>query len=95
MSVCGRCGSIRTQSVEPTVLERILAALRREKVIVCGRCGWRGRVAVRTADDGSRRHHRRRRRSTPDAVDTPASSPEIDFAALDQALARDEGNESA
>jgi hypothetical protein len=43
MSVCRRCGSLRTRVVAGSLFDRALRVLFRRHVVVCGRCGFRGR----------------------------------------------------
>jgi hypothetical protein len=45
--MCGQCGSIRTRIVAPERLEWLAVILLRQQVVVCGRCGWRGRKSKR------------------------------------------------
>lgn len=42
-AVCPQCGSLRTRAVRGNPLQQLVAVLRRQAVIVCGRCGWKGR----------------------------------------------------
>ena len=41
--LCPRCGSAQTRLIKGGALDRALALMRGQQVIVCGRCGWRGR----------------------------------------------------
>ena len=58
MAVCRKCGSTRTQVIGGAPLERVLALLLGQRIVFCGRCGWRGRV--RTLSDAPRSGQRRR-----------------------------------
>ena len=42
-AVCPQCGSLRTRTVRGNPLQQIVAVVRRQTVIACGRCGWKGR----------------------------------------------------
>jgi hypothetical protein len=88
MSVCRRCGSIKTQRIQGSTLERILAHLLRQQVLFCGRCGWRGRVKPMDSGDRGhdRRRHRRRGRHQPATPDLTEPVDPIDLDALDKAL---------
>jgi len=76
-SVCPECGSLRTRQISGNPLQRVLAALRRQDVIVCGRCGWRGRQ-FRLSAKGSMRQGR-------EAADSRRADT-LDYQALDRAM---------
>ena len=88
-STCAQCGSIRTREVRPAGLERLLALLLRQRVISCGRCGWRGRIKGSADTGGKKSHTRRRRRSARvEEFAAPSDAPELNLAELDRALER-------
>jgi hypothetical protein len=60
------------------VVQHVVALFRRQDVVICDRCGWRGRVS--RVRNGHGRPHQQRRTAT-----SPAAAP-IDLAALDQAF---------
>lgn len=78
MAVCRKCGSTRTQIIGGAPFERVLALLLRQRVVFCGRCGWRGRV--RTLSDAPHSGHRRRRHQPAEtgAVREPVSTVDLD-----------------
>lgn len=75
--VCRRCGSLRTRVIGGGLVERVLALLLRQHVVVCARCGFRGRQGKAGG-------------SAPDGVASRGDSrdPRIDLAELDRALDR-------
>jgi hypothetical protein len=74
--VCAECGSIRTRRISGNPWQRVVAVLRRQEVIVCGRCGWRGRQY--RLDEKSR--------TRPDGAAVESQSDTLDYQALDQAM---------
>jgi hypothetical protein len=44
MPMCVRCGSMRIRTSAAGALDRAVALLLWKRSVVCGRCGWRGRV---------------------------------------------------
>ena len=81
-SVCPECGSLRTRRISGNPWQRVVAALRRQEVIVCGRCGWRGRQ-FRLAE-------RSRTRQDGAAVESQ-SVDTLDYQALDRAMTPNDG----
>ena len=78
MTVCPRCGSVGTRGIKGGPFQRLVAAVRRQAVIYCARCGWRGRQAPLAETPAFER-----RTALP--VEPPAPSP--DLASLDGQLA--------
>jgi hypothetical protein len=82
------CGSIRTREVKSVSIGWLIARLLRQRLVDCGRCGWRGRVSM-VRKDGKIRV-RRRRVAGPDNFASPSDQRELDLAELDKAM--DKGN---
>ena len=79
--LCRQCGSVRTRVVPGQRFESLLARLLNQRVIVCGRCGWRGRMKMETAARAAARIPRYTGHVPP--VD---DTVEPDLASLDKAL---------
>jgi hypothetical protein len=60
------------------VLQHVIALFRRQDVVVCDRCGWRGRLSRVRTEPG---RHLQQRKATASSASTP-----VDLAALDQAF---------
>jgi hypothetical protein len=84
---CASCGSIRTRAIKGGVFERIVAMLSNQYVLVCGRCGWRGRG--RRSSSVARSAHRGARSSRPMVTAESQTDGHIDLTALDRAMQTD------
>ena len=74
-AVCPQCGSLRTRAVRGNPLQQIVAVVRRQVVIACGRCGFTGRSS-RLAE----------RSDAAAAAGRRAAEDRLDYQALDRAL---------
>jgi hypothetical protein len=54
MQVCRRCGSLRTRVINGAVIHRMLALVLGQHVVICSRCGWRGRLPCSFAPPAAR-----------------------------------------
>jgi hypothetical protein len=88
---CRGCGSSHTSIVRGRGIEALLAALLRQQVMRCRRCGLRERVggiSVRPRLALWRRRRRRaHRRVAPDLPNASAPDAPLDLEALDRAFA--------
>jgi hypothetical protein len=84
MAACRRCGSLRTQIIHGSTLDRVLTRVLRQRVLFCGRCGWRGRArTVAHGESSDRRIHREAIRDK-EMVREPVADFDLD--AFDRAL---------
>ena len=75
-AVCPRCGSLRTRAVRGNPIQLVVALVRRQTVIACGRCGWQGRQFRLEANASNPTHESTRSRD----------DDRLDYQALDQAM---------
>jgi ribosomal protein L40E len=85
-TVCRQCGSIRVREVTPRPLERLVATLTRQRVVICSRCGWRGRVSINSGSSSSGRHRRRHREHHEEPSATELLHTDVDLEQIDKAL---------
>jgi hypothetical protein len=78
MPVCRKCGSTRTQIIGGAPLERVLAGILRQRVVFCGRCGWRGRVPISSGVPHSGRRRRHQQAADSGSVREPVSTVDLD-----------------
>ena len=77
--VCPQCGSLRTRTVRGNPIQLIVALVRRQAVIACGRCGWQGRQFRLP----------KRSESDSDGSDWRSGEDRLDYQALDQAMTQE------
>ena len=75
-AVCPQCGSLRTRSVRGNPIQLIVALVRRQAVIACGRCGWQGRQFRLPERSDSDSH----------GPDRRPGEDRLDYQALDRAM---------
>ena len=75
-AVCPQCGSLRTRAVRGNPIQQIVALVRRQAVIACGRCGWKGRQFRLQERPDSNSH----------AAGQRSGEDRLDYRALDRAM---------
>jgi hypothetical protein len=82
------CGSIRTRAIKGGVLERMFALLLNQQILVCNRCGWRGRRRRSGGVARSAHHDARGSRAVGAGGAAPTGTP-IDLTSLDRDMNTD------
>jgi hypothetical protein len=89
MTNCKRCGSIQIRAIRGGPFERAVALLLWQRVLTCGRCGWRGRGSPAPQVQppaGGRTHRADAALAGGTTAGGQAASPRVDLGALDQSL---------
>ena len=83
MVMCVQCGSTRIVKSRGTLVARLVAAVLRQQVQLCLRCGWRGRSSRRATPLSKVRS---RTSGDPVTEANDSDAPELDLRALDEAF---------